>query len=62
MTVILDTSRDLTLESLQQISRGGASCALSGPAPDRVARRREEFVAFVRANEDRHLTSRRSGQ
>jgi len=55
MTVILDTSGDLTLESLQQISRDGASCAVSGPALDRVARRREEFVVFVQHNEDRHL-------
>jgi len=55
MTVILDTSRDLTLESVQQISRDGASCVLSEAALDRVARRREEFLAFVRHNEDRLL-------
>jgi histidine ammonia-lyase len=55
MTVILDTSRDLTLESLHQITRHGASCALSEAALDRVARRREEFLAFVRHNEDRLL-------
>jgi histidine ammonia-lyase len=55
MTVILDTSRDLTLESLYQITREGASCALTEVALDRVARRREEFVAFVRHNQDRHL-------
>src|SRR5262245_56471376 len=55
MTVILDTSRDLTLESLHQITRDGASCALSEAALDRVARRREEFLAFVRHNEDRLL-------
>lgn len=52
MTVVLDTSRDLTLESLRQISRDGASCVLSEAALDRVARRREEFLAFVRHNED----------
>lgn len=55
MTVILDTSRDLTLESLHQITRDGASCALSEEALDRVARRREEFLAFVWHHEDRHL-------
>jgi histidine ammonia-lyase len=55
MTVILDTSRDLTLESLYQIARAGASCALTEAALDRVAQRREEFVAFVRHNQDRHL-------
>ncbi|HEX9414590.1 MAG TPA: aromatic amino acid lyase, partial [Ktedonobacterales bacterium] len=55
MTVILETSRDLTLESLRQIARDGASCALSEAAVDRVARRREEFLAFVRRNEDRLL-------
>src|SRR5260370_36676456 len=55
MTVILDTSRDLTLDSLRQITRDGASCALSEAALDRVARRREEFLAFVRHNEDRLL-------
>ena len=55
MTVILDTSRDLTVESLRQISRDGAACALSEAALDRVARRREEFLAFVRHNEDRLL-------
>src|SRR5258708_20632123 len=55
MTVILETSRDLTLESLRQIARDGASCALSEGAVDRVARRREEFLAFVRRNEDRLL-------
>jgi len=55
MTVILDTSRDLTLESWHQISRDGASCALSKGALERVARRREEFLAFVRHNEDRLL-------
>jgi histidine ammonia-lyase len=54
VTVILDTSRDLTLESLHQITRDGASCALSEEALDRVARRREEFLAFVGHNEDRH--------
>jgi hypothetical protein len=46
MAVILDTSRDLTLESLHQIARAGASCALSEAALDRVARRREEFLAL----------------
>jgi len=55
MNVTLDTSRDLTLESFRQISRDGASCALSEAALDRVARRREEFLAFVRHNEDRLL-------
>lgn len=55
MNVVLDTSRDLTLESLYQISRDGASCVLSEAARDRVARRREEFVAFVRHNQDRRL-------
>ncbi|MBO0785142.1 MAG: aromatic amino acid lyase [Actinobacteria bacterium] len=51
----MDTSRDLTLESVHQISREGASCALSETALARVARRREEFLAFVRHNQERHL-------
>jgi histidine ammonia-lyase len=53
--IILDTSRDLTLESMRQITRDGASCVLSEAALDRVARRREQFLAFVRRNEDRLL-------
>jgi histidine ammonia-lyase len=53
--IILDTSRDLTLESVRQITRDGASCVLSEAALDRVARRREQFLAFVRRNEDRLL-------
>ncbi|MDR0346644.1 MAG: aromatic amino acid ammonia-lyase, partial [Nocardiopsaceae bacterium] len=55
MTVIVDTSGDLTLESVHKISREGASCALSEAALGRVARRREEFLAFVRHNEGRRL-------
>lgn len=55
MSIPIETSADLTLETIEQITRSAAPCALTTEASDRIDRRRVEFIEFVRRNEDRHL-------
>ena len=55
MTVIIDSSDDLTLDTITRIAWNHERCILSDRAITRIARRREEFLVFVEKNTDRHL-------
>lgn len=55
MLIEIDSSRDLTLDVIRAVAWRRADVQLSPQALGRISARREQFVAFVDANLDRHL-------
>ncbi|WP_124568315.1 aromatic amino acid lyase [Rhodococcus sp. KBW08] len=55
MTVIVDTATDLTLDTLERVTRGGEDCELSPAAIVRIDERRAQFLRYVDAHSDKHL-------
>ncbi|MFF2110092.1 aromatic amino acid lyase [Rhodococcus koreensis] len=55
MTVVIDSSDDLTLDNVARVAWAGEECRLGVRALGAILSRRDEFVDFVEQNADRHL-------
>ena len=55
MTVVIDTSDDLTLDNVARVAWMGEQCRISDRALAAIRSRRDEFVEFVEQNANRHL-------
>ncbi|AHK32042.1 hypothetical protein OPAG_05346 [Rhodococcus opacus PD630] len=55
MTVVIDSSDDLTLDNIARVAWMGEPCRISDRALSVIRSRRHEFVDFVEQNADRHL-------
>ncbi|MEN0137119.1 MAG: aromatic amino acid lyase [Rhodococcus sp. (in: high G+C Gram-positive bacteria)] len=55
MTVVIDTSDDLTLDTIHRVAWNGEKCIVSDHALDAIRSRRTEFLTFVEQHADRHL-------
>ncbi|RZL83580.1 MAG: hypothetical protein EOP32_06955 [Rhodococcus sp. (in: high G+C Gram-positive bacteria)] len=55
MTVAIDSSADLTLDTIARVAWGGEKCVISDRTLAEISSRRDEFLAFVEANADKHL-------
>jgi histidine ammonia-lyase len=55
MTVVIDSSDDLTLDNVARVAWMGEQCSIGDRALSAIRSRRHEFVDFVEQNADRHL-------